>query len=100
VTRDREDKFYEYEAAGIPEYWIIDPRPNRRRAYFYQRDDHGHYQPVAPDAAGRYHSRVLPGFWLKPEWLWQEKLPDHLLAAAEMMGPDKLIEFIRHGQQP
>src|SRR4051794_27975656 len=24
--RDRDDKFYEYEAAGIPEYWLFDPR--------------------------------------------------------------------------
>ncbi len=98
VTRDREDKFYEYEAAGIPEYWIVDPRPNRHRAYFYQLDDHGHYQPIAPGSDGRYHSRALPSFWLKPDGLWQEKLPDHLLAVAEMIGPDKLIDFIRRGQ--
>ena len=26
--RDRGDKFYEYEAAGIPEYWLIDPSVN------------------------------------------------------------------------
>jgi len=25
VKNDKEDKFYEYEKAGIPEYWIVDP---------------------------------------------------------------------------
>jgi len=26
-------------------------------------------------ADGRYHSSVVPGFWLDPNWLWQEPLP-------------------------
>ena len=28
------------------------------------------------DGEGHYHSRVLPGFWLDPNWLWQDPLPD------------------------
>lgn len=28
IKRDNEDKFVEYEAAGIREYWIIDSRPD------------------------------------------------------------------------
>ncbi len=31
VARDRADKFYEYQTAGIQEYWIIDPHPIRKR---------------------------------------------------------------------
>src|SRR5712691_5354151 len=46
VARDRADKFYEYQDAGIREYWIIDPRPNRQRADFYVLDAQGSYQPV------------------------------------------------------
>jgi len=34
VTRDYCDKVPEYEAAGIPKYWIIDPI--RKEARFYQ----------------------------------------------------------------
>jgi Uma2 family endonuclease len=38
VKRDREQKFGEYQAAGIPEYWVIDPEA--QQADFYQLDGH------------------------------------------------------------
>jgi len=71
--RDRGEKFYEYEFAGIPEYWLIDP--DTRRAEFYQLDEKGNYQLVPPDADGKYSSRVLPDFWLRADWLWSDPLP-------------------------
>ncbi|MGQ0603350.1 MAG: Uma2 family endonuclease [Anaerolineales bacterium] len=74
VSRDRIDKFEEYENAGVREYWIVDPRPRRRRADFFQLGTDGKYQPV-PTPEGVYRSMVLPGFWLRVEWLWQEPLP-------------------------
>lgn len=36
IGRDRGDKFYEYQAAAIPEYWLIDP--DTQRAEIYQLD--------------------------------------------------------------
>ena len=85
--RDRGEKFYEYEAAGVSEYWLIDPQ--RRQAEFYQLGEGGFYRPVPPDAEGVYRSAVLPGFWLDMAWLWQTPLPTpletlHLLS--EMLG--------------
>lgn len=71
--RDRGDKFYEYREAGIPEYWLIDPQ--LKQAEFYQLDAAGLYQNVLP-GEGIYRSQVLPGFWLRVEWLWREPLPD------------------------
>ncbi|PJF48765.1 MAG: Uma2 family endonuclease [Chloroflexi bacterium] len=41
VSRDRVEKFDEYEAAGIPEYWVIDPRPHRKRADILARNAEG-----------------------------------------------------------
>lgn len=73
VGRDRGDKFYEYEQAGIPEYWLLDPQA--RRAEFYQLDAAGVYQLTAPDQEGIYRSAVVPGFWLRVSWLWQQPLP-------------------------
>jgi Uma2 family endonuclease len=78
ATRDLHNKFAEYQAAAIREYLIIDPRPDQQRVSWYVLDDAGRYQAVPPDEAGRVHSAVLPGFWLQPDWLWQEPLPDPL----------------------
>lgn len=74
--RDRGRKFYEYERAGVEEYWIVDPE--RRRAEFYRLRE-GAYEPVLPDVDGKFHSSTLPGFFLRVEWLWNRpKLKDVL----------------------
>jgi Uma2 family endonuclease len=75
VTRDQRDKFLEYQAAGIPEYILVDPRLRHQTIIIYGLDDGGRYQAIAPDDAGRIWSRVLPGFWIDPAWLWQDPLP-------------------------
>ncbi|CAA9228289.1 MAG: N-acetylmuramoyl-L-alanine amidase [uncultured Chloroflexia bacterium] len=80
VGRDRGDKFYEYQEAGVSEYWIIDPRPGKERADFYALDADGRYQPVLADADGVFHSRVLAGFALPLAWLWQDPPPSALQA--------------------
>jgi Uma2 family endonuclease len=95
VSRDKDDKFYEYQAGNVREYWIIDPRPNRKRADFFVLDQNGIYQPV-PVADGIYHSAVLANFWLKVDWLWAED-PNPLVALAEVVGMKQLIEAIQSG---
>ena len=74
---DRGDKYAEYEAAGVTEYWLIDPE--RRVAEFYRLTD-GRYE-LAPIVDGIFRSEVLPGFWLRVEWLWERA---ELSAAAEL----------------
>ena len=71
--RDRGEKFYEYERAAIPEYWLLDPQT--QRAEFYQLGSEGQYHLTAPNKEGVYCSAVLPGFWLQVDWLWQQPLP-------------------------
>jgi Uma2 family endonuclease len=82
VARDYGDKLAEYEAAGIPEYWLIDPL--RQDARFYQLDDDGTYRPVPLDGNGVYSSRILPGFRLRVSWLWQGRMPTITAALAEL----------------
>jgi Uma2 family endonuclease len=86
VSRDRAEKFEEYEDSGVREYWIIDPRPRRRRADFYVLGPDGKYQPVPLDVEGIYRSTVLPGFWLKADWLWADPLPKLLPTLKEITG--------------
>src|SRR5207302_6705687 len=77
-VRDRVEKFREYAEIGIPEYWLLDPRLGKKRkerADFYQLSADGAYRMIPLDAEGRYHSAILPGLWLKPEWLWQKPEP-------------------------
>jgi Uma2 family endonuclease len=95
VKRDRDDKFYEYQDAGILEYWIFDPRPGRQRADFYVLDTRGRYRPVPLNEDDVYHSTVIPGFWLDVNWLWQEELPDPIRTLAQIIGPEKLITVLQ-----
>ncbi len=78
VTRDRAEKFYEYQRAGVREYWIMDPRPGEERVDGYRLMADGKYLAILPDERGRYHSTVLTGFWFDPAWLWREPLPNAL----------------------
>jgi len=81
AMRDRGQKFYEYEEAGIPEYWLIDP--DRARVEFYQLDTQGRYAVVAPDEKRVYRSQALPDFWLDVDWLWQ---PPSLISTQQTLG--------------
>jgi Uma2 family endonuclease len=72
LTRDRGEKFYEYEKGGVGEYWLIDPA--RQLAEFYRLEG-GVYRLAPVDEEGIYRSAVLSGLWLRVEWLWQEPLP-------------------------
>ena len=71
-VRDRGEKFYEYEQAGIKEYWLIDP--DREQAEFYRLGARGIYELVRLED-GVFESTVLTGLKLEPAWFWQEPLP-------------------------
>jgi Uma2 family endonuclease len=94
VTRDRDEKFYEYQTGGVREYWIIDPRPGRLRADFFVLDEQGRYQPVPLPPDNTYRSAVLPGFWLKTDWLWQQD-PDPLAALGQIVGVERVLAALR-----
>ncbi len=89
VRRDRQDKFREYQEAGVREYWVIDSRPGRNRADFYRLDDKGQYELYATEDDEQVESVVLPGFWLRPSWLWLERRPPVRTAIFEMLSPEQ-----------
>ena len=96
VRRDGVQKFAEYQATGVREYWLIDSRPGEAGADFYVLDEHGKFQPVQIGEDGIYHSTVLPGFWLKVEWLTAEELPDPFRTFAEIARfPAQMMETLQ-----
>jgi Uma2 family endonuclease len=80
VARDWREKFAEYARAGVPEYWIVDPLSEQMEAY--RLGASGRFRRIRVQD-GRVNSTVLPGFWIKPEWLWQDPLPNVLGVARE-----------------
>lgn len=80
--RDRGTKFGEYEIGGALEYWLLDLE--ERRADFFLLGPEGRYERQKIYEQGIYKSRVVPGFWLKVEWLWQEPLPPVLEVLREL----------------
>jgi len=82
IGRDRGEKFVEYEAAGVREYWLIDPE--RQQSEFYRLGKDQRYHAVNVGADGIYRSQVVDGFWLRGEWLWQDPLPKVVEALREL----------------
>ena len=75
LARDWREKYLEYEATGVREYWVVDPMSQHFEGYTLGTD--GHYTLIE-EKNGVVSSIVLPGFFLKPTWLWQEPLPNPL----------------------
>ena len=80
--RDRVIKFEEYQDAGIPEYWLLDP--DQEQVEFYRLTAAGWYDRVAVGPDGVYRSEIVPGFWLRLVWLWQQPLPDTVQVLLEI----------------
>ncbi len=85
---DRGRKFVLYAEHDVKEYWIIDPFKITVE-WFENRN--GEYVQIQPDAQGRLHSKVLNGFWLKPEWLFRDSLPTYKEVMREILGETQLL---------
>jgi Uma2 family endonuclease len=83
VDRDYEDKRALYQRAGVTEYWIIDEL--QQSVTLLRLTSRGKYREVRP-RKGALHSEVLPGFWLRPEWLWQDPRPRKNEVLAQILG--------------
>lgn len=81
-ARDRGEKFYEYEAGGVREFWLIDPI--RQQAEFYLLGEDKLFHHLSPDANDVYHSTIIPGFWFKVGWLWEQPLRPVAAALKEL----------------
>ena len=75
VDEDYSYKFSEYQAAGIREYWLIDPM---RKSITAHRWVDGKYAAMTADEHNRLHSTVIAGWWLSAEALFKTPTPDAL----------------------
>lgn len=85
AATDYVDKLREYEAAGVPEYWIIDPQNSV--ADFFVLSAEGRYERTLPGADGIHRCTVLPEFWLRVSWLWERPAIRGVLAQIEAGAP-------------
>jgi Uma2 family endonuclease len=70
--RDYGEKLELYQAAGVEEYWIVDPLQQRVQ---FLRLTSGHYE-LTPLTENRiFRSEVIPGFWLDVNWLLARPVP-------------------------
>jgi Uma2 family endonuclease len=86
IDRDYNLKRKKYEKAGVPEYWIIDEIEEIITLLRLGAD--GKYREVKP-RKGEYHSAVLTGFWLRPEWLFHYPRPRRLDVLQMLLDPLK-----------
>ena len=82
VERDYGKKREQYERYGVEEYWIVDELEEKVTLLLLQTS--GRYREVSPEK-GVLHSQALPGFYLRPEWCWQDPLPSELRLLDEML---------------
>lgn len=71
-ARDWRDKFIDYERAGVREYWVLDPMAGQLEAYSLSRG--GRYERI-PERAGKIPSAVVKGFYLRTQWLGEQRRP-------------------------
>lgn len=74
IERDYGTKFQEYQAAGVREYWIIDPLRNDAR--FFQLVEENLYAPIPFNENNIYQTPLLPNLKINVSTLWQEDLPN------------------------
>ena len=84
VARDGAEKFAEYAAARVREYWVVDSRPGHQAVAFFVLDGDV-FRGVEPGADGIYRSTVVDGFWLRVGWLWESPQPT-ARALGELLG--------------
>jgi Uma2 family endonuclease len=79
--RDRKRKFAVYEASGVQEYWLVTPAT--RNVSAFSLGPRRKYRKISPAKDGTVHSVAVPGFFVRPEWIWADP-PDEMAALKEL----------------
>jgi Uma2 family endonuclease len=82
-ARDWRVKYLEYQAAGVGEYWVIDPASQHMEAYALGGGEAAEYRRLE-EKEGLIESTVLTGLRLRTAWLWPPTRPKVLGALAQL----------------
>ncbi len=82
-SRDRREKYLEYQAAGVREYWIVDPQSQQVEVHALGS---GKKYAQVGEVDGKIKSTVLSGFFIRPQWLWKIKPPKVSTLLKEIAG--------------
>ena len=72
VERDYDKKRRQYQRAGVREYWIVDEI--EEYVTLLRLAANHRYREIRA-RRGVLTSEAMSGFWLRPEWLWQQPRP-------------------------
>jgi Uma2 family endonuclease len=80
-SRDWREKFFDYQAAGVREYWIVDPMAQTVEAHVLEAA--GNYVRLE-EKDQKIASTIVTGWYIRHSWLWQEQRPDVLDVLREL----------------
>ncbi len=86
---DTVDKKNLYALHGVKEYWLIDLY--RQEAFFW-KNVAGIWQDLPVDEKGVFRSEVIPGFWLRLDWLFAAEPLDEAAIFETILAGDPEIK--------
>jgi Uma2 family endonuclease len=69
---DLSEKLFDYEEAGVEEYWVVDIK---KEIVYVHNLEGGKYRKSFELHKGKVESGIIAGFWINVDWLWQRPLP-------------------------
>ncbi len=88
---DLHSKLNVYRRNGVQEYLVL--LAYEREMRFFRLTD-GEYVGVKPDAEWVLRSQVLPGFWFRSDWFWENRMTELLQLVQQGIASPEHHQFV------